>query len=403
MRFGPLKACESSAIAGTPHVASVFVEGICATPGGRSFQVDFFLSLSWKGLPYLSVDAVLQASQPRQAGNIHFFVPSPVHEAIISLLTSLIIGGRIKEKYFPQVQRRFADNRCEVIAALLPQFGVKAVTRLVDSVIGGDRQKIHACVRSLRTCLALRSLLCKPIRSACSIVRHYAGEGEVRYSPRTIETVCILGPSGCGKTTIIENLIPLLQSSAKIVEKHHFKSRLTLARKSRRMNSRSDGCAQAQSGSLSSMAKALVWLLDEWLSQFIGKKNFTLRICGCSCQDLLIDPAKYGYNGPQWFARLASRFFPSPDLWILLDPAMRTEGGELPAQTARQIEAYRSFVKARKQHIILNAGKPAADLTEDVYAAIIDMLAQSTDRQLKRRFCALDAAVGDEERAGCRE
>src|ERR1035437_3480159 len=44
------------------YVASIFVEGTSATSGCRSFQVDYFLSLSWKGLPYLPVDTVLHAS-----------------------------------------------------------------------------------------------------------------------------------------------------------------------------------------------------------------------------------------------------------------------------------------------------------------------------------------------------
>ena len=73
------------------------------------------------------------------------------------------------------------------------------------------------------------------------------------------------------------------------------------------------------------------------------------------------------------------------DLWILLDPAMGAEGGELTAQAARQLEAYRLFVKSRKQHIILNAANPPAS-REDVYAAIIDMLVQRTDNKFGNRF-----------------
>jgi hypothetical protein len=58
----------------------------------------------------------------------------------------------------------------------------------------------------------------------------------------------------------------------------------------------------------------------------------------------------------------------------------------LPAEKLRQLEAYRSFVKTRKRYVILDASKPVADIAEDAYAAIIDMLARRTDMVLKNRF-----------------
>jgi hypothetical protein len=58
----------------------------------------------------------------------------------------------------------------------------------------------------------------------------------------------------------------------------------------------------------------------------------------------------------------------------------------LSAQTLRQLEACRSFVKTRNRYVILGVGKPAASVTEDAYSAIIDMLVQRTDRRLKNRF-----------------
>jgi thymidylate kinase len=88
--------------------------------------------------------------------------------------------------------------------------------------------------------------------------------------------------------------------------------------------------------------------------------------------------------------RLFLRLFPSPDLWILLDPAaggLHSENQDvISGETLRQLEAYRSFVKARKRYVVLDASKPPASVTETAYAAIIDVLAQRTDRQFKNRF-----------------
>jgi len=372
------------------YVANIFLEGVCSATGTRMQHVDFNLSLTWKGLPYLTTDAVLEAAIPRSAGNLTFLVPCPVHEAVISLFASLLVGGGLKEKYFPEVQRTFAGSRIEAVAALRPQFGFKNATRLVDSVIGGDRVRILGCIRSLRVSLSLRSLLHRPVRSILAVVRHYTNELAVRFSPGNVETVCILGLDGGGKTTLIETLIPLLHSAAVVVEKDHPRIQSSFVRASSEMTPGAEFKAQTPRSSLVSMANVLAWLLDEWLNQFFGKRNLTLRITeNCWC-DLLAAPGRYRYGGPKWFARFVGKLFPSPDLWIMLDPLadnLQTTNPDVhPAKIRRQLDVYRAFVKTRRRYVILDASQPADRVTESAYAAIIDTLAQRADKTLKNRF-----------------
>lgn len=374
------------------YVAHVFVEGIFRPPEIRALQVDFIWSLCWKGLPYLRADAdtVLQTAIPRQAGNLDFLMPSPVHEAIISLFSSLLVATHIKEKYLPRVQRTFIDERPEAIAVLLPAFGLKAATRLVDSVIGGDREKIQHCVPSLRLSLAFRSLSRQPIHSARAVTGYFKREFAVRFSPKNLETICIFGPHGCGKTTIIEGLMPILQSSAKIVEKCDLNTRLLFRRASLREDAASGSRAMLPGRSLLSMVMLVMWVVEEWLSHFSKKQSIALRIDEYCYQDLFIHSETHGYGGSVWFARLLAKLFPSPDLWILLDSAaegLHSKNQDVASEESfEQLEAYRSFAKAKKQYVILDASKPAAIVTEEAYAAIIDTLAQRTERQLKSRF-----------------
>lgn len=372
------------------YVASIFLEGTASIEGSRSLQLDFLWSLSWKEMPYLPASDVLQSAMPYSAGNLKFYVPLPVHEAIISLLTSLIYGGWAREKYLPGVQRTFAANILEAIAALTPQFGLRSATRLVDTVIRGDRREIHRCVRPIRVALTLRSLLMKPFRSLQGIVRYYAREIAIRFSPRNMTTVCILCPGDYGKAAIINNLMPLLQSAAKSVEMRHFSLRLPFTRESSGISASADRHAQTTGGSFVFMANIVLWLLEEWLGQFMGKKNITLRLFDNYYHDLLIDPKMYNYRGPMWFARLVGRLTPSPDLWILMGPAaerMQSMNHEvLPAQTLSQLEAYRSFVKTRNRYVVLDSGKPAASVTEEAHSAVIDMLARRANSLIKSRF-----------------
>ena len=398
-----------------PFVANVFLAGVCPAPGSRALQIDFDLNLTWKGLPYLSAEAVLEAAIPRQAGNLEFFVPSPVHEAIISLFGSLLIGGWLKEKYFPGVQRTFAGDRSGAIAALLPQFGDKAATGLVDAVIDGSRDRILGCIGPLRASLARRSLLRRPVRGALSVARHYARVFAFRHSPQQLETVCVLGSDSCGKTQLIEALAPMLRSSAGVVEKRLLPRRPPCASEASGAHAGADSSAGSSRGPLVSMAKLVFELLKEWRSRFAEKKALTL--CIFEGYDLLAGPQRRHDGGPMWFARLAGRLFPSPDLWLLLaadldaigdaDADGRESKGEeaLPPEEFRRPEAGRSFAKAGNRRGLLDASQAAGSVAEEAYAAIIDTLAGRAARQLKRRFRALDAADaagGNEGRTGGR-
>lgn len=388
--LGSLEGIRTVGFTERQYVANVFIEGSSAAPGIRMQHVDFNLRLTWKGLPYLSTDAVLQSAVPRSAGKLDFLIPCPVHEAAISLFASLLTGGWLKEKYFPEVQRVFARERSEAIAAFSAQFGMKATTRLVDSVIAGDRRKVLGCIGSLRALLALRSLLRRPVRSISAIVGHYWNELTIRFSPSTLETVCMLGSDGCGKAAIVETLVPMLQCAAVVVERRRYAPRLLFKRGSQGSSASGDCSAGARAGSLTSMASVVLWFVEDWVNEFRGRKNLTLRIHENSCEDLFIDAEKYHYGGPTWFARLIAKFFPAPDLWIMLDPAPEglksgDDSGE-GAKNCRQVEAYRAFVKTRKRYVILGTSQHADRVMESAYAAIVETLGLRTEKQLKKRF-----------------
>ena len=370
------------------YVASVFLEGISSAAQSRALQVDFDLSLTWKGLVYLPTDAVLRAAIAHPAGNSTFFAPSPVHEAITALLTSLIIGGSVKEKYFPQVQRTFAGKRTEVIAALLPQFGAKTSIRLVDAVIGDDRKEVHGCVRALRASLVLRNILRRPLHSAAAVVRHYACEVAIRYSPRTLQTVRILRPGSCDRTTITETLVQILQSSAVVVEQHHCWPQPSLRHDSPERSVPAYCDAEALYRRFASMVRIVRWVMREWLSQL--NKMPTLRITESPSHDLTFGAEECRYGIPQWFAWLIGKLLPAPDLWILLDlkaeEIQAANHESHSAQTSMQLETCRSFVKTKEWHVILDAGNPIDCVTKEVYSAIVNMLTQRTDRLLTSRF-----------------
>ncbi len=372
------------------YVASFFLTGVSTSLQAQALQIDFDLSLTWKGLPYLPTDAVLNAMISRPAGNSTFFVPSPVHEAIISLLASLLVGGWLNEKYLARVSQVFADNRNEVIASLLPQFGLYTARQLVDSVISGDYARIVSCVRSLRISLILCNLFRRPLHSALSIARHYGGELTLRYSPKTLHAVSIFGADFRGNTSVISTLMPLLNSMAVVVELHHISTTLSHEHQLWDTHSSLNCSNDAPRSWLASMACVIILLVNTWVTQLMERRNLTLHIYDGCYQDLSINAKKYRYAGPMWLMQLLGVLFPSPYLWILLDvPDNISQSGchkFLTTETLRLRNSYRSFVKTRKRYIILDAGRPSAIVAEDARDAIIDALALCTAKQLRDRF-----------------
>jgi len=373
-----------------PYVVMVFLEGISQGESCRALELDFDPCLSWKGLVYLDTHSVLDAAILRQAGALKFFVPSPVHEAIISLLSSLLIFGGVKEKYFAKVQRTFSTNRGDAIAALAPQFGLKAATGLVDAVIGNAREVLKDCMRPLRASLVLRSLRRSPVRGTMAIARHHSREFAIRYSTKTMETVCIIGPPSSDTAATIDGLTPVLKSVASLVVKRSLGSQPTGAREQFRDKSSAGYRASTSKGFFASITKVARLLWTEWVRQFKGNRNLTLRICECDFRDLGVGSGRSRRGGSMPFARFAVKMLPSLDLWILLDKSameLQSRDRELsPAEAVRQVEQLRSFVESTGRFVIVDASQPAEIVQERAYEAIVNMLFERTNKQLEKRF-----------------
>jgi len=371
-------------------VAHLFVEGVFRPPCFRALQIDFIWSLCWKGMQYLRLDAetVLKEAIERRAGVLNFLVPCPVHEAIISLFSSLFAAGRVKEKYFPAVQRTFTGERDSVIAVLRPEFGQKTATRLVDAVIDGDREKIAGRVRSLHISMTLRNILHRPLRTLLGVAGYYARECAVCLSPASLQAVCLLGQGGRGNAAVLEELMPLLGFSAMVLQTGQFGPLLSRDREFLEDRATPETRVEPRRGSVVHMARIVAWLLREWRSRFDKKKGSTIRINNGFRYERLIDLQGSRNGIAKWFARIMAGLLPSSDLWILLDADAALQSGrqEPAAEGLQQFKSYRAFARTRRNHVILDASDPLNYVTERAYAAIIGTLAERAERTLKSRF-----------------
>ncbi len=316
-------------------------------------------------------------------------MPCDEHEAIISFMSSYLIGGFVKERYQQKVIETFQQRTGLVQKTLAIPFGPDLAGQLVESVIRDDRPQLTSLLKPLRRELVKRAIFRAPMHTTACTIRYYACELQARYSRKHLTTVAVLGVDGSGKSSVISGLKVRLNHVAKSVEFRHLRPHFLFGRKGAH-GVVVDPHAKPPRSGLTSIGKILAWLAEEWVGQYVGRKAVTLRICDRFYHDLLVDSLRYRYGGPQWIARLVGSMMPQPELWLLLDAPLdvvRARKQEVSEEeTARQIEAYRSFVNTTRNHVIVDAAQPVDEVVDDVCAAIIDTLALRSRSQLKDRF-----------------
>ena len=165
------------------------------------------------------------------------------------------------------------------------------------------------------------------------------------------------------------------------VKLRHLKPRIIMFRQSRFSIVNPDPHGKPPHSMLISLAKILVWFIEEWYSRLFLDNNEPLLICDRYYHDLLVDPMRYRYSGPRWAAVLVGKLIPKPDLWVLLDaPAslLQSRKQEVPPEESeRQRQAYLAFVTRQSNYVVINASQSLNDVIDEVESATLKATAKS--------------------------
>jgi thymidylate kinase len=160
----------------------------------------------------------------------------------------------------------------------------------------------------------------------------------------------------------------------RVVKMRHLKPRIFMLRRSETITPVVDPHGKPARPALISLAKILVWLIEEWYASLVQETKESLLICDRSYHDLLVDPRRYRYGGPMWAAALVGKLMPKPDLWVLLDAPveiLQARKQEVsPEESARQCQAYIALVRKQRKHVIVDASKSLDKVIADVDRAI---------------------------------
>jgi thymidylate kinase len=193
--------------------------------------------------------------------------------------------------------------------------------------------------------------------------------------------VVILGTDGAGKSSVIDGLLGKVSQKNRAARMRHLKPRMFMSRWSKQATIVVDPHGKPIRSLPVSLAKILLWLIEEWYARLFQENTKELLICDRYYHDLLVDPKRYRYGGPLWAARLIGMLMPQPNLWILLDASaeisqMRKQEVS-PEESARQRQAYLAFIRTRSKHVIVDASQSLNKVIADVEQAITETILEN--------------------------
>jgi thymidylate kinase len=309
--------------------------------------------------------------------------------AVLAVLKEAMNNGVVPARYLESA-RGAARQGWDDIAALLAPIGGKAISRLrflLASDLSADEAR--------RQCRDLTR----------SFLRHAFGVGPVafvsrwavyrwskvaRYLAPPGVVLAILGVDGAGKSTVINAILPVLQSATHntVFVRHLRPGLLPPLARLKGQTTVPDGPVLEPHGSIpSGMVGSLLrlayltldYVLGYWLrTRPIVAKQPTVVVFDRYAYDMALDPRRFriGLSGRivGWFASLA----PKPDLIFCLQgepEVIAARKGELSVEeTRRQIDALKAFA-AREPRAVLVATDTAIEASRDaVLSALVQYL-----------------------------
>jgi len=366
------------------YVTTVFMDGIKNVKGQDSLQIDFVAGLLWKGFDYLKASEVLDNALSHHTHPL-IKKPTPHHEALISLFSSYLLGGWIKDRYQNFVQEMFIQHEMQVLKDLAPWAGEEIASRLVAAVQNDQRDELLKILPQVRRRLLAYCLQRNPVVSLVQVARHYAYEFMIRFTSKPIREICILGMDGAGKSTVIDGVISRIGSRVKEVEVIHLKPKFSRGQGDGITVCSNPHALPSRSKFVSAL-KLLSWVAMYHLRRiFHGHKNVTLIIWDRYIYDVLVDPRRYRVDLPRWFLVLLIRLASAPQAVIVLDVAAEVAFARKPEVALENMylirQSYLNLIKDMPNaKIVCNAGN-VDDAIEEMVEFVGSTLAQLVAKQ----------------------
>tara|TARA_B110000971_G_C19761771_1_gene386783 strand:- start:59 stop:637 length:579 start_codon:yes stop_codon:yes gene_type:complete len=181
--------------------------------------------------------------------------------------------------------------------------------------------------------------------------------------------VSLMGVDGSGKTTLAKKLHKVFKKSKYLHLKPYilFQDRRTVIK---------DPHYQKKSSFILSLLRLFSWLISYKIF-FHQNKSTNIYIFDRYSHDILIDPLRYKHSLSQSLTKSILKFFPKPNLWIFLNPSLKTiKSRKLELQDSelkRQIRDYTHFFKNQKNVLKINEDAHKKNIFKTITKRIINL------------------------------
>jgi thymidylate kinase len=194
--------------------------------------------------------------------------------------------------------------------------------------------------------------------------------------------VVVLGPDGAGKSSVVKQLIETTQTTFSGHQLFHWRPGCLWRRKGNAGST--DPHAQEPHSAWWSVARVFSHILDYWVGYLTKIRPALVRsnvvVFDRYFYDLLVDPRRYRYGGPQWLISTLASFVPKPDIILVLDASEETvllRKQELGRdELRRQRNAYRRLAQTLSRAELLSADQELTQVVSDAHRAVTRLLAR---------------------------
>lgn len=345
-------------------------------------QVDFLPRFVWHGMPYLPCNQFWKSTVRGDDGVRR---PCLAHDAWILWMTGMLWGGTFNPRYEKVMRQAMLLEERELRRRAVWAFGRAWGEQLMAWQRGGRAKDAARYTKQLRRALLVQNLKKHPFKTAFSWIGHWWFELKHHLRP-PFPWVAILGPDGSGKSSVIEGVCRKLEGMRIDTRIMHWRPNVFNKREVVGGGVVSDPQGQKPHGSVTSLAKLFMLMVDWWLGFLFSSRHVRAKtsvwISDRYYRDLLVDPVRYRYGAALWPARLLFWLFPKPDAVIVLSGDAETIHARKKEVTfeelKRQLAGYQELAKRMgRQAVVLDASAPL----QEVIDSAMDVLQAAFSRR----------------------